>query len=211
MFALITQGVGFGFIAGTSPGPMQSYLISTTLTGGWRRGIIVVLSPLVTDIPIILLMTFWLRELPDDILRVIQFAGGCFVLWLAWGMLRQWWAGTLVIRAEVDPNAPAPEHQSGRHTLQRAVMMNFLSPGPYVFWGSITGPLLIQGLETSVWHALGFLLAFYGTFLTIMTGMVFIFDRLRRVDQRVTNTILLVALVVLAGLGVSLIYGSVFP
>ena len=211
MLSLISQGLGFGFIAGTSPGPMQSYLISTTLTNGWRRGILVVLSPLITDIPIILVMTFWLQKLPGDVLRVIQFAGGCFVLWLAWGMLRQWRAGTLVIRADMDAPIIETERHAGRRTLQQAVMMNFLSPGPYIFWGTMTGPLLIQGLESSIWHALGFLLAFYGTFLCIMTGMVFIFDRLRRVDQRITNAILLVALVVLAGLGVSLIYGSVFP
>ena len=204
MIGLIAQGIGFGFAAGTTPGPLQSYLISTTLSSGWRRGMMVVFSPLVTDAPIILLMTFLLRQLPEPLPRVLQFAGGVFVLWLAWGMLRDFRAGKLKIGADT-----AVEDGAGRRTLGQAVVMNALSPGPYIFWGSVTGPLLVEALESSVLHAAAFMLAFYGTFLGFMAVMVLVFDRMRRLDPKITQRILLLAIGVLGLLGILLIFQSI--
>ena len=48
-------------------------------------------------------------------------------------------------------------------------------------------------------------MAFYGTFLGILAGWVLIFDRLRRVNPKVTRALVLVTVIVLALLGVSLI------
>lgn len=202
MIPLIAQGIGFGFAAGTSPGPLQSYLISTTLSQGWRGGIVVIFSPLLTDIPIIILMTFILSQLPDLLQRGLQFAGGVFVLILAWRMFQAWRANALI---DID----APDAAERQRTLGQAMVMNVLSPGPYIFWGSVTGPLLVQGLEQSVWHGGAFLLAFYGTFMGIMAAIVLIFDRLRRFGVQITRGILLIAILVLGGLGILLIFQSI--
>lgn len=200
MLSLIVQGMGFGFNAGVLPGPLQSYLISTTLSQGWRRGILVVLSPLLTDAPIILLMTFFLGQLDSSVIRAIQIAGGTYVLWLAWSSFRAYRAGEM--RFSADSDLPS---QARGAVLARAVTMNFLSAGPYIFWGAVTGPLLIEALEQSLLHAVGFLLAFYGTFLMIMTLLVLFFDRLRTLDPRVTNRVFLVAIAIMAFLGGQLI------
>lgn len=202
MIPLIVQGIGFGFAAGTSPGPLQSYLISTTLSQGWRGGIVVIFSPLLTDAPIIILMTFILSQLPDLLQRGLQFAGGVFVLVLAWRMFQAWRMHTLI---EID----APDAAERQRTLSQAMIMNVLSPGPYIFWGSVTGPLLVQGLEQSVLHGGAFLLAFYGTFMGIMAVLVLIFDRLRRFGVQITRGILLIAILVLGGLGILLVFQSI--
>jgi len=199
MIGLIAQGMGFGFAAGTSPGPLQSFLISTTLSKGWRRGVLVVLSPLLTDVPIIFLMTLLLQQLPDGAIRAIQIAGGLFVLYLAWGNWQAWRAGTAI--GPDDDRAPGRR----RLTLLQAMGINFLSPGPYIFWGSVTGPILIDALALSLWHGGAFLLSFYGTFLAIMTLMVLAFDRLRRLDPRLTRAALLLTVLVLAVLGIVLL------
>lgn len=199
MIALIVQGMGFGFAAGTSPGPLQSFLISTTLSAGWRRGVLVVLSPLFTDAPIIIVMTLLLQQLPAGAIRAIQIVGGLFVLYLAWNNWRAWRAG-VVIGAD-----GAAQLNARRRTLLQAMGINFLSPGPYIFWGSVTGPILIDALARSVWHGGVFLLSFYGTFLGIMTLMVLAFDRLRRLDPRLTRAALLLTVMVLAALGVALL------
>lgn len=206
MIGLIVQAIGYGVAAGITPGPLQSYLISTTLSQGWQRGLFVVFSPLVTDIPIIIVMTFVLQQLPEWLQRGLQFSGGCFVLWLAGNMLKDWRTGKLKI-ADVSEL----EAGGGRRTLGQAAIMNFLSPGPYIFWGTVTGPLLVESLAISGWHGAGFLLAFYGTFLGIMSIMVLIFDRLRRLDPTFTRNILLFAIMLLGGLGILLIFQSIFP
>jgi threonine/homoserine/homoserine lactone efflux protein len=199
MLALMIQGVGFGFAAGTSPGPFQSFIISTTLSRGWQRGLLVIVSPLIADIPIIFVMTFLLQQLPETVLRVIQVAGGLFVLWLAGNTWKAYRAGRLV-GGEV--NAQPGKR---RRTLAQGVTMNLLSPGPYVFWGAVTGPILIDGLSQSLWHGAAFLITFYATFLGIMAVLVLIFDRLRRLDERLTRGVLLLTIIVLALLGVGLV------
>jgi threonine/homoserine/homoserine lactone efflux protein len=83
--------------------------------------------------------------------------------------------------------------------------MNLLSPGPYLFWATVNGPLLRDGLEQSIGHGAAFLIAFYGVFLGMMAVVALIFDRLRRVDERLTRGLLLAAIVVLGGFGIYLI------
>ncbi len=197
MFNLISQGVSLGFSAGAMPGPFQSYLIGTTLAYGWRKTMIIIFTPLITDGPIILLMVFVLKQLPPTLIPIIQMAGGGYLLWLAY---RAWKRYRSV---GVNLNAEAPSQ--GR-TLVQGLFVNWLSPGPYIFWATINGPLLLQGLNQSVWHGAGFMIAFYGTFLLLLAAYVIVFDRLRRLDARFTRAIFLVTLLVLVLFGISLIW-----
>ncbi len=94
---------------------------------------------------------------------------------------------------------------ASQSTLKRAVLMNFLSPGPYIAWSTFNGALLLQGLEQSPIHAAAFLIAFYGTFLSILALIVLVFDRLRRLDERITRAALRLTLVILVAFGLLLI------
>ncbi|MDX2078942.1 MAG: LysE family translocator [bacterium] len=202
MLAYIAQAVGFGFAAGTIPGPFTMYIISTTLTYGWRRGILVIFSPLLVDIPIILVMVFMLGQLPDAIIRLIQIAGGSYSLWLAWATWKSVQKGvTFDTQIEVPTTT--------RDLMLRAFLMNALSSGPYIFWGTITGPILRDALDQSLLHAGVFMASFYITFLSILAMWVLAFDRLRRVDPRFTRALFMVSVVVLAILGIWLIFEAI--
>ena len=72
----ILPAFSFGLSAAVIPGPLIAYVVNTTLTQGWRRALLVVLAPLITDAPIIVLMTFLLGQMPDEILKLIQLGGG---------------------------------------------------------------------------------------------------------------------------------------
>ena len=37
MWIYLLQGIGYGLAAASQPGPFQTYLISQTLTRGWKR------------------------------------------------------------------------------------------------------------------------------------------------------------------------------
>lgn len=196
MLGMVTQGISLGFSAGALPGPFLSYLINTTMAFGWRKSLIVILTPLVTDGPIILLAVVLLKQMPPDLIRIIQIVGGLYLVWIAVGAWRQFRKGV-----SLTPNDAPPQSR----TLGQGMIMNWLSPAPYIFWGTITGPLLIKGLDISIWHGLGFLVAFYGTFLGFLVLYVFIFDRLRRLDERITKVIFLVTIVFLLFFGLSLV------
>lgn len=200
MLFLIARGITLGFTAGVLPGPLQTYLINTTLLLGWRRSLIIIFAPLIMDGPLIVLVLFFFRQFPPELLRGLQIAGGLFVLWLAWGAWKQVRAGV-----SIGPGEDGAVDSTQRQIMARAVLMNVLSPAPYVFWTTVNGPLLIQGLQQSIWHGLAFLVSFYGTFLFMMSLIVFLFDRLRRLDERVTRAVLLITVVVLVFFGLSLL------
>lgn len=205
MLGLVGQGLGFGFYAGISPGPLQTFLVSTTLSRGWRRGIVITFAPILSDAPIIVLMTILLHNIPDSTASVIRIIGGLFVLWLAWNSWKALQAGHL-IGSDVTEEAS----EGKRRTLAQAVAMNMFNPNPYIVWGTVTGPILIAGLEESIWHGVAFLLPFYGLFWCINVAIVLTFDRLRRLDERLTRNALRLSILVLALLGGVLLKQGIF-
>ena len=50
--SLFIQGSTLGITAGAAPGPMQAYLISETLSGGWRKALPLIFVPIISDAPI---------------------------------------------------------------------------------------------------------------------------------------------------------------
>ena len=201
MFYFVSQGVSIGFAAGAQPGPFTSFLIGRTLAQGWRKSIILAITPIVTDIPIVIVVLLILKQFPPELIRIIQLVGGLYLLWIAFGMWRQYKAGQTAFK----PEAESSDGVSTSRTLAQGAIMGWVSPGPYIFWATINGPLLIQGLNQSVPMGIAFLLAFYGTFVAILCVYVLVFDRLRRIDERVTKGIFLVTLVVMVLFGLRLI------
>lgn len=178
MLNFMTQGVGFGFAAGTSFGALHSLLMNVTLQQGWRQGLLIVLSPLLTDAPIILLMLLIRERLPATANQMIAIIGGVIVLRFAWLMWRQFWH-YVPPNMEINPNT-----QLSRETLLKGILVNFFNPAPYIFWGTFMGTILLNALSQSVWHGVFFILSFYGTFLGIMALFVLFFERIRLFDPR---------------------------
>ncbi|MBK9125065.1 MAG: LysE family transporter [Chloroflexi bacterium] len=197
MTALLTQAASFGFAAGTSFGSLHMLLMSVTLAQGWRYGLLIVLSPLLTDAPIIVLMVVLLSSLPPIFAPLLNIVGGVAVFFIAWRAYQS-------LRRPLSVE-PAGSAKVTRETLLRGIVVNLLNPAPYIFWGTMTGPLLVEAFAISAVGGLLFLLAFYGVFLGLMTLFVVMFDRLRGVDVRLTRWLTMASLVVLAALGVQLI------
>jgi threonine/homoserine/homoserine lactone efflux protein len=82
MVELIFAALSFGIGAAISPGPLLALLISETIQSGLKAGCKVALVPLITDLPIILLVFFVFAHLQnyDQLIGFISFCGGCFLL-----------------------------------------------------------------------------------------------------------------------------------
>jgi threonine/homoserine/homoserine lactone efflux protein len=200
-FSYLLQGMGLGATAGASPGSFQTYLINQTLVGGWRRGSPIAFAPLVSDIPIILVILLLLNQLPTYFLRLISLAGGLFALYIAWGLWRQW--------RRSDPIQPTdPDPVARGNSFWRGVVMNLLSPGPYTFWALINGPILISALRQSWVHAAAFLVGFYGVFISTMLVIVFVFHQARRLGPEILRALTLGSILILVIFGLVLIYRS---
>ena len=192
ILSFFLQGAAIGISAGASPGPLQALLLSETLSGGWKRGLPVTLAPLITDAPIIVLTLILLNQVPTTFLRIVSLAGGGLLLYLAWGNWKQ-------VRTS---DFSVQEKTQNSDGLKKAILMNWLSPHPYIFWTLVNGPILLSGLRQSAVHGGAFLLGFYGIFIGLMALMVLSFNQIRRLGPRVIRGLVLlstVALVVFAG------------
>ncbi len=197
--AFVLPAISLGLSAVLLPGPLQAYLISNTLAYRWKQSIIAAFSPLVVDIPIIILLVFLLGSLPDAAIALIRIGGGLFLLWLAWSGWQSWRSGIYLGQSAEDTTlAEAP---SRRAIFSKALLINALSPGPYLFWSTITGPLLVEALNQSLVHGLSLLVAFYGTFISGLMLLVMLFDRLGGINPRVSRLLMLFTLGLMAYFG----------
>ena len=198
----IAPAISFGASAATIPGPLIAYLVNTTATQGWRKAMLVVSAPLITDAPIIVLMTFILGQMPAEALKLIQFGGGCLLLFIARSALQQYKAGYDFDQSADESAAVA---SSWRRVLLTGIGMNLLSPGPWLFWATVNGPLLVKALDASAGHALAFLVAFYGAFLGGLCCWILLIHQARRMRGDVLRRIILATVLLLLWFGVGLI------
>lgn len=151
MISFFATGTLLGLSAGFAPGPLLALVIAETLQHDAKAGIKVAVAPALTDLPIILLTVFALAKLAhfEIVLDGISLAGGCLVLYLGYGCLTT--KGLVVASEEIRPRS-----------LQKGVVVNLLSPHPYLFWFSVGGPMILKAAERSLWAAWAFIAGFYG-------------------------------------------------
>jgi len=152
MIAALGLGLLLGVSAGMSPGPLLALVLSQTLRFGAGAGVRVALAPLITDLPIVVGAVLLVGAAPATgaLPAGIAMAGAAFVAYLAWDT----WRSEL---AEDGLVAGAPRSWT------RGVVVNFLSPHPYLFWLAVGAPTLLAAVASDgAGGAVGFLAGFYG-------------------------------------------------
>jgi len=192
MWIYIVQGIGYGFAAAVQPGPFQTYIISQSLAKGWRKTIVASLAALISDPPIITLCLLVLSQVPIWFQRFLYIAGGIFVLYLAYGTYKTW--------RKFDLNLPT-DTSGTQQSLWQAALMNALSPGPYIFWSLVTGPILIRGWRETPVNGIGFLLGFYVTMIASLALVIIVFGIARELGPKVNRALLGISAIALFGFG----------
>ena len=188
MWLYILQGIGYGFAAAAQPGPFQTYLISQTLIKGWKRTLPAAFAPLVSDGPIIALCLVVLSQVPPWLHRFLYIAGGLFLLYLAYGAYTTW--------KNFDQAIPYIETGT-RQSILKAALINTLSPGPYIFWSLVTGPILLTGWRETPLYGLAFLTGFYATMVLGLSTIILVFGIARHLGPNVNRTLLGVSAIAL--------------
>jgi len=192
MWTYLIQGIGYGFAAAAQPGPFQAYLISQTLSNGWRRTLPAALAPLISDGPIIVLTLVVLSHVPVWFQRFLYIVGGLFILYLAYSAFVAW--------RNFD-EAGVVTHSGSRQSAVRAAMMNALSPGPYLYWSLVTGPILLAGWRKAPVNGIGFLVSFYATIILSLIAIIVVFGTARRFGPKVNRVFVGVSAIALASFG----------
>ncbi len=191
-------GFSLGLSAGLAPGPLLALVIQRTLQHGVASGLRIALAPLLTDLPIVLLALFVISRLPPVYLHGLMAAGGLFVLWLAFDAWRT------TDQALTEPPAPPAVHQD----LLRGMMVNFLNPHPYLFWGTIGAPLVIQAWGEHPGYAAGFILAFYFLLIGSKMALALILGRVRQMPPQIYRRLMQFSALLLLIAGGMMLYSA---
>ena len=150
MTEFIAIGIVLGLSAGFAPGPLLALVISETLRHDIRAGVRVALSPIFTDLPIILLTLAVLSQLTEfhAILGIISLLGGGVILFMGY--------------ESMNPKRPEPDlTEAAPKSLTKGILANALSPHPYLFWFSVGGPVMGRAMDLSLAAPLAFIGSFY--------------------------------------------------
>ncbi len=189
----IVFGATFAFAAAVQPGPLFAFLVSQTLRLGWRHTLPAAFSPLLSDVPIVIVLLLALSRLPSWFTRVLQIAGGVLLLYLAFQAYRRW-------RTYDAPGQVVKKESVPKGVLQ-AALVNILNPGPYLGWGLILGPLAIKGWRESPVNAIALVVAFYTTMVACLAGIIVLFGVARNLGPRIVRILIAVSVVCLAAFG----------
>jgi len=196
MLPYLILGMTYAFAAAVQPGPLQTYLISQTLSHGWRRTLPAAFSPLLSDGPVIVLVLLVLSRVPAWMAQGLRLAGGVFVLYLAWAAAKTWRA------YHAQRMAPAPS------SLLRAALVNVLNPNPYISWSLVLGPLLLKGWREAPSHGVALLAGFYAVMVLSLAGTIALFAAARNLGPRVNRVLIGLSSLALACFGCYLLFGS---
>ncbi len=150
MIHFLFMGLVLGLSAGLAPGPLLTLVVSETLRYHVGAGIRVALAPLLSDLPIVVVSVGLLSTMAgfEVVLGGISLMGGAVVFRMGVHGLK---TRALVIEPEM----------SGRNALVKGVLVNVLSPHPYLFWISVGAPLVHRAMVVSLTAAGAFIAGFY--------------------------------------------------
>lgn len=155
MWTALVTGAVIGLGAGVAPGPLLALTITASLRGGLAAGTRTAMAPLVSDTPVVVLAVLVVAALPRGVEQALALLGGAVVVWFGIESLRD-------ARHAGLPDRDT-EVLARQQALRRGVVVNLLSPHPWLFWLTIGATQLTTHLRSSGWAGpVAFLIGFYG-------------------------------------------------
>ena len=150
MLKLFIAGSALGLAAGFAPGPLLTMVISQTIGYGFKEGVKTAFTPLITDLPIIVVATLLVSGIYSlkPLLGWVSVAGGCLLCYLAYENFKQ--------RPIYDPSSACKPN-----SIVKGALINALSPHPYLFWITVGSPIILAAYAQSGAVAAAFVFGFY--------------------------------------------------
>ncbi len=187
VLSAVGAGLLLGLSAGLAPGPLLALVITQTMRGGARAGVIVAVAPLLTDVPIVGICLVLVGVIAGTgsaaALGAISLVGGLFVAWLAFDTWRAEAPEATAVAAEAEGSAapgvtPLPDVTRG--ALLKGAIVNAANPHPWLFWIAIGAPTLIAAWAGGGPIAgAGFLAGFYSMLVGSKVALALVVGRAR--------------------------------
>ncbi|WP_433273169.1 LysE family transporter [Actinosynnema sp. CS-041913] len=194
-------GLTLGLAASISPGPLLVLVVTSALRSGWRAGTLAACAPLLSDAVVVAVALLLLDRLPASVLGVLGVVGAVFVVWSGVQTIREAHAASLGGATGDGSGAGSGSGSGGSGVggarvgsglgpedalaLRRAVVVNLLSPHPWVAWATALGPLTIATWRGSAGAGVALLVGFY---VTLVGGKIVIALLVARGRRRLGDT-----------------------
>jgi threonine/homoserine/homoserine lactone efflux protein len=149
---------------------MTALVVSETVQRGVRAGLVVSITPILTDGPVFAITALGLGQLTglDTWMGVLSLGGAAFLAWLGWQTAR----------------APAPDlsasgASSTKGVLRRSVATNVLNPHPWLFWIALGTPTTLRAWESGLPVAVGFVATFFAGLVGVKMCLALFLGRMR--------------------------------
>ena len=145
-------GVLLGLNAGVSPGPLFTLVISETIKHNLKEGIKIAMAPLFTDVPVLLLGLIIASRFSyfDSLLGGVSILGFIFLSYYAYKSIT-------TKEIKIKPS------KSNSGSLRKGIIMNFFNPHLYAYHLTISTPLIIKSLSSSILNPIVFIAGFLAT------------------------------------------------
>jgi len=159
---LLLLGAGMGMVGGLFPSPLHMIAISQVALGRWARALYILIgAPLMVDGCLLLVTCLFYRFIPSGIAHYVAYVGGValigfasYSLWELRGKTQQEMADSTALSYA---------------SVSVALLAEVGSPGTWVYWLTIAGPILAEGRQRGYARVipffLGGLLGYYGAAL----------------------------------------------
>jgi threonine/homoserine/homoserine lactone efflux protein len=199
MFQYLIIGITYAFTAVVQPGPFQAFLLSQTLSKGWRHTLPAAFGPIISDLPVILIVLLLLTSVPPHFISILQIAGGLFLIYLSFNAYKTW------------KDFESQDHQephSNQKTLFSAVVVNLLNPNPYLGWSLVLGPILLKGWHQDPSNGIVLLASFYTTLTLGMIITILVFSAAGKFGVRLNRLLIGISVIALCGFGLYELYSG---
>jgi threonine/homoserine/homoserine lactone efflux protein len=199
MINYLIFGVSYAFACVVQPGPFQAFLFSQSIKNGWRKTIPLVFVPLMSDLPVIILVLLVLTNIPYEALQMLQIVGGLFLLYLAHNAYKAWQNFTPNDTYNIAP----------QFTVFKAVLVNLLNPNPYLAWSLVLGPLLIKSWTEAPVNGIVLLISFYGSMVIYSIGLTGLFAAARNFGPGIIRVSIGTSAIAFTAFGIYMLWSGI--
>ncbi len=156
---LLLVGATMGVAGGLMPSSLHLIALSQVALNRWMRALFILVGlPLVIDGALLLVTFFFYQIIPHTIAHHVAYVGG--VVLISFGIY------ALVEAGKKSHEELARSDSVTRASVSAALLAEVTTPGTWVFWLTIAGPILQEGHTKGYWHVVPFfggtLVSYYG-------------------------------------------------
>lgn len=156
---LLLIGAGAGIVGGLLPGPLHLISLAQIALNRWARALLLLVGlPLVIDGALLLVTLFLYRYVPHNFAHNVAYVGGAALV--VFGVY-----SIFEIRRK-NQEEMARSAAMTYTSVSVAVLAELTTPGTWIYWITVAGPILSEGHQKGYWHVVPFfgggLVGYYG-------------------------------------------------